>query len=404
MLKSKILCLLIFSIAQRLSAQSNPPPLVSGQNRADNPIATAVPFLVISPDARHGGMGDLGAATAPDANAVYWNPSKLVFAEEKMGLAVSHTPWLRNLVNDMFITYLSGYYAFKQKNGINAAAGASFRYFNLGELLFTNNVGVTTGQFVPREIAFDAFYALQLSKKFGMAVTLRYIYSNLAGSNTNNNLNSRPANSAAGDISAYWKNEFIYRGKPMQFLLGGNIANIGPKITYSAQSENDFIPTIMRLGFGLGSQLDRDNHLTFYTDFNKLLVPTPNPNKPAKDISLLGGIIGSFSDAPGGFKEEMREIFFSSGVEYSYQKKFLLRGGYFYESPYKGRRQYFTVGAGLRLSKFGIDFSYLTSSAIRGPSPLDNTIRFTMYLNIGEFIPDKPTTLPDNDLPPGEEK
>jgi hypothetical protein len=234
-----------------------------------------------------------------------------------------------------------------------------------------------------------------------MAVTLRYIYSNLAGGNSNNNLNSRPANSAAGDISAYWKNEFLFKGKQTQLSLGANIANIGPKITYSAQSENDFIPTILRAGFGLGSQVDRDNHLAIYADFNKLLVPTPNPNQPSRDISLLSGILSSFSDAPGGFEEELREIFYSTGLEYSYQKKFILRGGYFYESPYKGRRQYFTLGAGLRLSKFGIDFSYLNSSAVMGPSPLDNTIRFTMYLNLGEFIPDKPTTVPV-EVAPGE--
>ncbi len=402
MLNKKIFILsLVWMSAGYAKAQT-----LSGQNQNQNPIVTAVPFLGISPDARHGGMGDLGAATSPDANAVYWNPSKLVFAEEKLGFALSYTPWLRNLVNDMYIMSMMGYRTFKQKNGITASAGGSFRYFNLGELYFTNIQGVTTGQFIPREFALDGFYGLQLSRRFGMAVSLRYIYSNLAGTISNNSLNSRPANTAAGDISAYWQNEFVYMGRKNTFSLGANLGNIGPKITYATASQNNFIPTILRLGFGLGTQYDQDNHVALYGDINKLVVPTPNPSSdtassPAQQPSLLAGMFGSFTDAPGGLTEELREIFYSAAIEYSYQKKFMLRAGLFRESRYKGRRQYLTFGVGLRLTRFGVDFSYLTSPGT--VSPLDDTIRFTVYLNLGDFVPDKPLQQSD-DTPPGETK
>jgi len=361
-----------------------------GQADDSRPVVTAVPFLTITPDARAAGMGETGAATSPDVNATFWNPSKLAFIDGRIGVAASYTPWLQRIVQDMWIFYGSGYYKLNNQQTL----GLGFRYFDLGEMQFINEQKqITAPPAFPREYAFDGTYAMKLSKRFSMGVTARYIYSNLTGGISVPGADLRPGQSAAADISAYWTDpDLLLGGRPANLSFGGSISNIGAKISYSNASQQDFLPTNLRLGTALTTELDPFNKITFAFDVNKLLVPTPpiygidstgtrfiskgkDPNR-----SLLSGMFGSLNDAPNGFREELQEFTWSAATEYWYNNLFALRGGYYHESRYKGNRQYFTLGLGLRYSKFGFDVAYLV--ATQRQHPLEDTLRFTLLFKL----------------------
>ena len=372
----------------------------SGQNTnllgQINTITTAVPFLLISPDARAGGMGDLGVSSSADVNSIHWNPAKLAFAENKMAFCVSYTPWLRNLVNDMFIAYLSGYTKLKGEQAI----GASLRYFSLGNITFTDNNGNTIRDFKPNEFALDVAYSRKLSEFFSGGIALRYVHSNLTGGTQVEGQDSKAGNTVAADVSVFFQKEIEVGGKDAIFTSGVNISNIGAKISYTESGVKNFIPTNLRLGPGLRLKLNEYNDLAFMLDFNKLLVPTPpiytqdTANSAENiiqygqdpDVSVAQGIFQSFNDAPDGGKEELREVNIAFGMEYWYDKQFAFRAGYFNESKFKGNRKYFTLGAGLRYNVFGIDLAYLIPTDQR--NPLENTLHFTLTF---DFNGDKST-------------
>ncbi len=354
-----------------------------------NTITTAVPFLRISPDARSGAMGDAGLALSPDANATYWNLSKLPFAKEDAGVSITYTPWLKELVNDVFLAYLSGY---KQLDNTQAI-GASLRYFDLGNIQFRNMVGEDQGTFHPREFSFDAGYARKLSENWSMGIALRYIYSNLASGTSRGSVTFKPGQAVSGDISAFYTRKINYdRDKSGTWNFGVAITNVGSKIAYSNdQQYKNFIPTNLGLGGAYTYQFDTYNKITFALDINKLLVPTPdtldeNHNNifDYKEKTVIGGIFGSFSDAPGGLSEELNELIYSIGVEYWYNNIFAVRAGYFNENKHKGDRKFFTLGLGLKYQIFGINFSYLVPSG-SGPqrNPLSNTLRFSLLFDLG---------------------
>lgn len=383
-IKRSILLLAFVLIAlEPISAQTANLSNLIGQI---NTITTAVPFLMISPDARAGGMGDQGVASAPDINSVYWNPAKMPFIDKKAGLAVSYTPWLKALVNDMFIAYVTGY---KKLNNNQVLAG-SLRYFSLGNITFTDNQGITTREFKPSEFALEASYSRKLSENLSGGITLRYIHSNLTGGATSDGQDTKAGNTAAADVGVYYQTDVRVGDKDAVFSSGINISNVGAKISYTQTGTKNFIPTNLRLGPGLKIKLNDYNDIGFSMDFNKLLVPTPpiyiqDPNNSAKDIigagkdpnvSVAQGMLQSFSDAPGGTKEELREINIGFGTEYWYDKQFAFRGGYFYEDKRKGNRKYFTLGCGLKYNVFGLDLAYLIPTDQR--NPLQNTLHFTL--------------------------
>ncbi len=363
-----------------------------------NTITTAVPFLVIAPDSRAGGMGEVGAATSPDANSIHWNASKLAFAEKKIGFGVSYSPWLRNLVPDINLAYLSGYKKFSK----NEVIGMSLREFSLGSIQFTDINGNPTTTANPNEIAADVCYARKLSSKLSTALTLRYVTSNLTKGISANGLNTKPGRAVAVDVSTYYVNDKIkLGGKKASVAAGANISNIGNRMSYSSSAEKNFIPINMRVGTTITAFLDDYNTFSFSADVNKLLVPT-NPtyqvdsdgdyildadgNKivdKGKDpnVPVVTGMLQSFYDAPGGAKEEFKELSYCLGIEYWYDKLFAVRGGYFYENPTKGNRQYITMGLGLRYNVFGLDFAYLVPTSKGMVSPLQNTLRFTMLFD-----------------------
>lgn len=387
-LYSKVaLCLVCFTAVTSVSfAQAD----LTGSD-FNKSITTAVPFLNITPDARAGAMGDAGVATSPDQYSMHWNPSKLAFMENDMGFAITHNPWLSKLVNDMSLSYLTGYKHLRKEDVI----GVSLKYFDLGSITFTDDQGATIRDFDPREFSISAAYSRMLGQGFSAGLALKYIRSNLAGNFSGNNGNSvsvKPGNTAAADVSFYYRDEFSFRGKKMWFSSGINISNIGAKISYSdVNDDGDFIPTNIRIGSAFKTEIDEYNTMTFTVDANKLMVPSPNveyENDSVNDVRvpirldnqsdkpLLNGMFGSFSDADGGTSEEFNEITWSFGVEYWYNDLFAARGGYFYESPNKGNRQYFTMGIGLRFQVFGLDFGYLIST--QQDHPLDNTLRFAL--------------------------
>jgi hypothetical protein len=363
-----------------------------------NTITTAVPFLMITPDARTGGMGDAGVALPNDVNAIHWNSAKLAFMDKKGSINASYTPWLRALVPDVSLSYLSTYYRLGTRNAI----GGSLRYFSLGEIQFTDEQANSLGQFTPNELALDFAYAQRLSDFFSVGLAFRYIHSNLSGGAQLPN-NIRAGNSYGADITAYYNNKFRYKGYNMNYGVGMAITNIGAKITYTTAQFEDFIPTNLRLGTYWNIDIDKYNSFAAMVDFNKLLVPTPpryktNANGQVEygtdglpiilsgkrsDVPVLQGMFQSFNDAPGGFSEELKEINTSAGIEYWYDKQFALRAGYFYEPFEKGNRTYATMGAGLRYNVFSIDVAYLFSFQQR--HPLDNTLRFTLGLDFESF-------------------
>ena len=354
-----------------------------------NVITTAAPFLLISPDSRSAAMGDLGAATSADANSIHWNASKLAFIEGDGGMAISAAPWLRQLVPDIWFYYMSGYKKIDDKSTI----GMSLRYFTLGNIQFTDNQGTSTGDYEPKEFALDGAYARKLSDNLSLGVALRFVFSDLArGQVGSSGTEIKEGTAGAGDISMTYKNDVKLGERDFDYTIGGNISNIGNKITYTTEANRDFIPVNLRLGTFWNTQIDEYNEIGFGVDFNKLLVPTPQyeydslgeiSGRVIADDPLINGMLSSFNDAPGGFKEELNEITISAGLEYWYAKQFALRAGYFYEADTKGSRKYMTFGAGLKYNVFQIDAAYLQPFARR--HPLQNTIRFSLHFDLDAF-------------------
>lgn len=356
-----------------------------------NTITTAVPFLLISPDSRAGGMGDVGVATSPDANSLHWNPAKFAFVEDEVGFAVSYVPWLRALVPDINLSYLAGY----KKLNKNEAIAMELRYFTLGDITFTDVIGNNLGQYKPSEFAIGSAYSRKLSDQFSLAISGRYIYSNLTGGQSAGGITTNAGQSVAADVAGYFRKDIRIAKKDMELALGANISNIGNKVRYTETSTRDFIPINLRLGTALNADLDEYNKISFAFDINKLLVPTPPIYNDSIDgqidfgqdpnVSVVSGIFQSFGDAPGGFSEEMREINFSIGTEYWYDDQFAVRAGYFNEHNTKGGRKFFTFGSGVKYNVFALDFSYLinASRAINGNNPLANTMRFTLIFDFG---------------------
>lgn len=370
---------------------------ISGQDSLRNPITVAVPFISFAPDSRASAMGDVGVATSPDANSVHWNNAKLAFIDNDIGFAFSYSPWLGKIVNDMSLNYL----AFYKKIDQTQTFGASFRYFDLGEIQKYNGNAVFEGIENPNELAVDATYSRKLSENMGVGVTLRFIWSNIAGDLTGAP-DAKAGTSVAVDLGWYYRKPLIFSGKNSEVSFGAHLSNVGQKITYSAESNENFIPANFRIGSAFKTNLDPYNTITLAFDINKLLVPTPpiyrtdangervldangdpiiekgkDPNR-----SLLSGTFGSFGDAPRGLSEELEELNYSVGVEYWYRDLFAARAGYFSEHKNKGDRKYFTVGAGFRYQIFGFDFSYLIPR--KQNHPLADTLRISLLFNLDQ--------------------
>jgi len=369
-----------------------------GQQSSINTVTTAVPFLMIAPDARSGAMGDAGVSSTPDAFSQHWNPAKYPFIDTDMGFSLSYSPWMRKLVSDINLAYLTGY---KKLDDYSAISG-SLLYFSLGSIVFTDISGQTIGNYNPNEFALDFAYSRKLSPDFAASITARYIHSNLTQGQDVGSTTTKPGNSVATDVAVYYQKNTTVFNTPALFSWGVNISNIGSKISYTNDNtRKDFIPTNLRIGPSLMFNLDEFNSLTFMVDFNKLLVPTPprldsvgniiagkNP-----DVGVPQGMIQSFYDAPGGFKEELHEVTLSLGAEYWYDKQFALRAGYFYEHPTKGNRKYFTMGAGLKYTKFRLDLSYLIPTEQH--NPLENTLRFSMIIDFDALKAQTKDTAPN---------
>ena len=350
-----------------------------------NPVNTSVTSQTIAPDARSAGMGDVGVATDPDVVSQYWNPAKYPFTISRAGVALNYTPWLRQLVNDMDLAYLAGYY----RIGDYSAVSASLRYFSLGEVFLDMSDDAMTIN--PYEMSVDVAYSLMLSETFSIAAAVRWIYSDLTYDYTSD---TAPGSAFAADLSCYYQNYINLGQRECQLGLGLNISNIGSKISFGGDNNSEFIPTNMRLGASLMIPIDEYNRFTIAADANKLLVPTypkqdegestedyqERVQKDYYDVSSISGIFKSFGDAPGGFKEELQEIQWSVGGEYVYHEKLALRAGYHHESANKGNRKYFTVGAGFKMNVFSLDAGYVIATA--KSNPLDQTLRFTLSFDM----------------------
>lgn len=373
-MKFRAIAILIASISVNLAIAQNP---ITGADSSYRPIATAVPFLSISPDARHAALGDAGVATSADANAAYWNPAKLVFIDKSYGGTVSYTPWLGKIVDDMWISYLSGFYKITREQVVSVG----FKYFDLGEIFFRDNNNVSLGDFNPREFAFDFTYSRLLTEQLSVGLTGRYIHSNLTGSFASSGVDAQPGNSVAADIGIFYKKD-LKGAKTNSLSLAAAISNIGPKLTYTSNNNKDFLPTNLRVGGAFKTELDPYNSFTFILDFNKLMVPSPREDNTIPDKSLISGMFGSFSDAPNGFSEEVKEININAGIEYWYGEKFAGRIGYFSNSIEKGNIKYMSLGVGFRnKERFGIDVAYLVPTNGR-ENPLAETVRFTLLFQI----------------------
>ena len=350
-----------------------------------NPVNTSVTSQTIAPDARSAGMGDVGVATDPDVVSQYWNPAKYPFTISRAGVALNYTPWLRELVNDMDLAYLAGYY----RIGDYSAVSASLRYFSLGEVfLGTSDDAMTIN---PYEMSLDVAYSLMLSETFSIGAAVRWIYSDLTYDYTSD---TAPGSAFAADLACYYQNYINLGQRECQLGLGLNISNIGSKISFGGDNNSEFIPTTMRLGASLMIPIDEYNRFTISADANKLLVPTypkqedgestedyqERVQKNYYDVSSISGIFKSFGDAPGGLKEELQEVQWSVGGEYVYHDKFALRAGYHHESANKGNRKYFTVGAGFKMSVFSLDACYVIATA--KSNPLDQTLRFSLSFDM----------------------
>ncbi len=352
-----------------------------------NTTLSAVPFLTIIPDAIGGGMGDAGGATHANAYSLHYNASKLAFAEKESSFTASYTPWLRNLgLTDVFLTYLGGYFRISEEETF----GAAFRFFSLGDINFTDVNGQPLGSGRPREFELSAAYARKLSPNLSAGLTAKFIYSNLASGFSVGNVDITSGQSFAADLSlSYHSEPDLGRSIGNDLAFGVSISNLGSKISYTNNSRREFIPANLRLGSAYKMNLDEYNSVTFALDVTKLLLPTPfpvdhpefdvNPQNGVADFrerSTFGGVFGSFTDAPGGFSEELQEFAFSLGAEYWYDQQFAVRAGYYYEHPLKGDRQYLTIGVGLKYNLIGIDIAYLAPTNSQR-SPLDNTLRFS---------------------------
>ena len=353
-----------------------------------HPVRFSVTSQMIAPDARSAGMGDVGVATDPDAVSQFWNPAKYPFTISRAGVAINYTPWLRQLVSDMDLGYLSGYY----RIGDYSAVSASLRYFSLGEVGYSSSSdGKYDMTINPYEMSFDVAYSLMLSEKFSLGAAIRWIYSDLTYDYTQE---TTPGSAFAADIAAYYQNYIMLGQRECQLGLGLNISNVGSKITFGGSNNSEFIPTNLRLGASLLVPVDAYNKFTISADANKLLVSTypiqgadesgtdydARLQKDYYDQSSIGGIFKSFSDAPGGFKEELQEVQWSLGGEYIYNDKFTVRAGYHHESEAKGNMKYFTVGAGFKMNVMSIDAGYVIATAKN--NPLDQTLRFTVSFDM----------------------
>lgn len=326
--------------------------------------------MLITPDARHAALGETGVASSPDANASYWNPGKLAFIATDFGGSLSYTPWLGKIINDMSISYLTGFYKITDEQAVSLG----LKYFDLGDIFFTED-GRDGYNFNPREFAIELSYSRKLTQELGIGLTGKYIHSNLTGAYRSGGVDARPGKSVAADVGIYYTAP-IQNSRGSILSLGATITNIGAKITYSDNDNKDFLPTNLRLGTAFTTALDGYNSITFLLDFNKLLVPTID-----KDQTLLRGMFSSFTDAPGGFSEEIHEITTSMGVEYWYENVFAARLGYFLEAEDKGNRKYLTLGAGFRRKAFGFDVAYLVPTNKR-EHPLAETLRFTILFEL----------------------
>lgn len=386
-----------------------------------NTITTALPFMSITPDSRAGAMGDAGTALSPNSTSVYWNSSSLIFSEDVSEISVSYTPWLRQLTNDIHLSYLSGFYKFGDRH----ALGGALRYFSLGEITFTDESGEYIRDDKPSEFEISGAYAFRLGQKTSVGVNGKFAYSNLTGGLTVQGVDTRAAIAGAADISfTYYNDEAKIGSTKGVYTFATTINNIGNKVSYSSLQSRDFIPMNLKIGNSFKAEFNKYNSLTFALDIQKLLVPTPpiylqDENNAwfiaagkNNDIGVISGMVQSFYDAPGRiatdedgdyiqnadgtyqlvkgskFREELSEINLAAGLEYWYNNFLAIRGGFFYEAPNKGNRQYFNVGAGLKYNKFGIDLSYL--AALKRQSPLANTLRFTLRFTLGEST--KPTS------------
>lgn len=350
-------------------------------------IQTAVPFLRINPDARSGAMGDVGIAISPDANSLHFNASKLAFADQDFGASATYTPWLRNLgIDDIYMAYASGFKQFDAgKGGIKQAVGIGLRYFSLGSISWTDVNGSSLGDGSPREFEVSAAYARQLSKKLSLSATGKFIYSNLATGMDPTGGGNKIQSGLAGavDFGMTYRTPITMSSGKSNLTVGAVVSNIGNKVTYLRTA--DFLPTNLGVGASWELPFDQYNSLVISADLNKLLVPTPDSTGEWRNLNPISGIFSSFNDAPGGFKEEMREIMISTGLEYWYDKQFAVRTGYFYESAEKGGRQYFTVGLGLKYNVLGINLSYLVPTRSGSRGPLDNTLRFSLLFDAASF-------------------
>ena len=353
-----------------------------------NPVNTSVTSQTIAPDARSAGMGDVGAATDPDVVSQYWNPAKYPFCISRAGVALNYTPWLRQLVSDMDLAYLSGYY----RIGDYSSLSGSLRYFSLGEVYTNSSLDGSNDMTIkPYEMSVDVAYSLMLSEKFSLGAAVRWIYSDLTYDYTED---TSPGSAFAADLSMYFQDYVNIGDRECQLGLGMNISNIGSKITFGGDDNSEFIPTNLRLGASLMVPVNEYNRFTIAADANKLLVPTYPKQKEGEstedymervqkdyyDISSISGIFKSFGDAPNGFKEELQEIQWSIGAEYVYHDQFSIRAGYHHESENKGNRKYFTVGAGFRMSVFSLDAGYVIATT--KSNPLDQTLRFTLAFDM----------------------
>ncbi|MBV6639795.1 MAG: type IX secretion system outer membrane channel protein PorV [Cyclobacteriaceae bacterium] len=393
---SKYLSCLCLLITGNAFAQS----FINGASGASNPITTAVPFVGFAPDSRGSALGDAGVATSPDVYSTFWNNAKLAFIEKDMGFSFSYSPWLGRIVDDMSLNYLTFY---KKIDRIQTF-GASMRYFDLGEIYKTDIQGLPIGTENPKEVAIDATYSRKLTDRMSIALSTRFIWSNLTGDLTGAT-GAKNGTSVAIDLGYYYTQPMKFGGLDSELSFGAHLSNFGQKVTYSTESQEDFIPTNLRLGTSFTTNIDPFNTITLVFDVNKLLVPTPpiyatdengdlqtdangdyiiesgkDPNRP-----LLSGVFGSFSDAPGGFSEEIKEIMLSVGSEYWYRDVFAVRVGYFLESEEKGNRKFFTAGIGFRYQVFGVDFSYLIPK--QNNHPLGDTLRLSFLFNLDKNEP-----------------
>ncbi len=350
-------------------------------------ISTGVPLLIIAPDARSGSMGDVGAASTPDANSIHWNAAKLAFMENNAGVSFTYSPWLRELVSDIELLYLGSYYKLNERSTL----GASLTYFSLGAIDFFDQEGMATGTYKPNEFAMDLAYTMKLNDNLAISLTGRYIRSDLTQGQNVGSSQTHAANAGAADIGLYYQ-KAIKSELPSEYAFGVQISNLGSKISYSDNMNSEFLPANLRIGGRYSRDLDQFNEISFMLDFNKLLVPTPpvydldNPGQILAgmdpNVGVFQGAIQSFYDAPNGFKEEIQEISLSLGAEYWYNKVLAVRAGYFYEAKNKGARQYLTLGAGIKYNVMGLDISYLIATGQLNHNPLKNTLRVGLNFDL----------------------